>query len=71
MSPIRRAPSAWLLRLVSPISWRRGLVSVREEVESDKSFVIQERWPNSEEPPMWTMKTARGMTVAICAIPAT
>jgi len=29
-------------------------VSVREEVESYESFVIQERWPDSEGPPMWT-----------------
>ena len=29
-------------------------VSVQEEVESYESFVIQERWPDSEEPPMWT-----------------
>src|ERR1700704_4710462 len=29
-------------------------MSVREEVESYESFVIQERWPDSEEPPMWT-----------------
>jgi transposase len=32
----------------------RGLVSVREELESYESFVIQERWPDSEGPPMWT-----------------
>src|SRR5271170_4679839 len=31
-----------------------GLVSVRGEVESYESFVIQERWPDSEGPPMWT-----------------
>src|SRR6266478_4894889 len=31
-----------------------ALVSVREEVESYESFVIQERWPDSEGPPMWT-----------------
>jgi hypothetical protein len=30
------------------------LVSVRGEVESYESFVIQERWPDSEGPPMWT-----------------
>jgi len=29
-------------------------VSVREEVESYESFMIQERWPDSEGPPMWT-----------------
>src|SRR5260370_20456777 len=32
----------------------RFLVSVREELESYESFVIQERWPDSEGPPMWT-----------------
>ena len=32
----------------------KDLVSVREEVESYESFVIQERWPDSEGPPMWT-----------------
>jgi transposase len=31
-----------------------SLVSVREEVESYESFVIQERWPDSEGSPMWT-----------------
>src|SRR4249920_1197223 len=30
------------------------LASVREEVESYESFMIQERWPDSEGPPMWT-----------------
>src|SRR6187399_163122 len=34
--------------------FRDSLISVREEVESYESFVIQERWPDSEEPPMWT-----------------
>ena len=29
-------------------------MSVREEVESYESFVIQERWPDSEGPPIWT-----------------
>ena len=28
-----------------------ALVFVREEVESHESFVIQERWPDSEGPP--------------------
>lgn len=30
------------------------LVSVREEVESYEAFVIQDRWPDSQGPPMWT-----------------
>ena len=36
------------------ITSRTLLVSVREEVESDESYVIQERWPDSEGPPMRT-----------------
>ena len=33
---------------------KQVLASVREEVESYESFMIQERWPDSEGPPMWT-----------------
>src|SRR4051812_44241189 len=42
--------------LTGPLScaYQTVLVSVREEVESYESYVIQERWPDSEGPPMWT-----------------
>lgn len=33
---------------------RQNLMSVRREIESYESFVIQERWFDSEGPPMWT-----------------
>ena len=41
-----------IIRLV--MKEAEALVSVREELESYESFVIQERWPDSEGPPMWT-----------------
>lgn len=41
-------------RLIGQEALSLRLVSVREEVESYESFMIQERWPDSEGPPMWT-----------------
>jgi hypothetical protein len=34
-------------------------VSVREHVESDESFVIQERWPDSRRVTWWTVENRK------------